>query len=324
MKNNYSIVLVHIGDKFYNYINICIEQIRRFNNCEIYLVLPKKFKGLIKHDINIIPIETLEMTDKHLKFIQTTRLNTKFRGGFWKYAVERFFFIEDLIQTFNLVNVFHLENDVLIYRDLSEIVSVFCDNHFEMAATFDNDIRCIPGFLYFKDNNIISELNQFILSNNGVNDMEVIAEFNRVYDKIEFLPVIPENYDKEMKSISGLTTKMREKYFHNINIFNSIFDAAAIGQYLGGVDSRNQGDIKISIIKSILKWSEKLNIPLGLKPSLDTTGFINESSVFNVSDFNFDWNLDTKGRKIPYLLYKDKKYQINNLHIHSKNLKRFQ
>jgi len=75
-----------------------------------------------------------------------------------------------------------------------------------------------------------------------------------------------------------------------------LFDGAAIGQYLGGVDPRNQ--------KS--------------KP-----GFINESCVFNPSRFLFEWIKDDKGREIPYAIFKDCKYRINNLHIHSKNLAKF-
>ena len=74
---------------------------------------------------------------------------------------------------------------------------------------------------------------------------------------------------------------------------NSIFDAAAIGQYLGGVDPRN--------------------IPY------DTTGFINEGCVFDPSNFKYKW-INSE----PFMVLENgHEVKINNLHIHSKNLKRF-
>ena len=81
------------------------------------------------------------------------------------------------------------------------------------------------------------------------------------------------------------------------NNFNMIFDAAAIGQFLGGVDPRN--------------------IPG------DTTGFINETCVIKYDRYGFDWNIDNGIRK-PFLIdYNGDKIPIFNLHIHCKCLEKF-
>ena len=52
-------------------------------------------------------------------------------------------------------------------------------------------------------------------------------------------------------------------YNENFQEFNSIFDAAAIGQYLGGVDPRNSPG--------------------------DTRGFVNETCVVNYDKYEFTW-----------------------------------
>ena len=78
---------------------------------------------------------------------------------------------------------------------------------------------------------------------------------------------------------------------------DSISDAAAIGQYLGGIDP----------------WHGCHN----------TIGFINETCIFNPALCSFVWELDFKNRKIPYIIFKNAKYCINNLHIHCKNLNKF-
>ena len=95
------------------------------------------------------------------------------------------------------------------------------------------------------------------------------------------------------RSPMGHQVKNIQKYYNNIEAFQSIFDAAALGQYLGGIDPNNG-------------------------PS--SPGFINESCVFNPSLLSYEWINDDRGRKIPYIIFSGEKYRINNLHIHCKNL----
>jgi len=74
--------------------------------------------------------------------------------------------------------------------------------------------------------------------------------------------------------------------------FNYIFDGAAIGQYLGGVDPANI--------------------------SSNTIGFVNETCIIKFNKYSFVW----KDKK-PFIIIRGKEYPIFNLHIHSKNLKMF-
>lgn len=292
-----SIVLVHLGGQFFDYINDCIEQIKKFNNCDVYLVCEDIHKDkVLDKKVIFVPINTLPQNDKHQTFNNTTQLNRNFRGGFWKFATERFFLLERVMEIFKLENVFHLENDNLIFSNLEDYVKIF-EDEYNIAAIFDNDDRCIPGFMYFKDLSSISDFTSFILGKNGINDMELLPQYKKETNRVKNLPILPSNYDLPFKSQTGLTTIDEKQYFTNIDKFNLIFDGAAIGQYLGGIDPRNQAG--------------------------NTVGFINESSLFDISKFSFEWELDDKGRMIPFLIYKEEKYKINNLHMHCKNLKKF-
>ena len=293
---SYSFVLVHIGNFFYEYIIDCINQIKKFNNTDIYLIISKVNSDKVKHlNINIEYIEDLEKTTKHQIFNSNSTLNPTFRGGFWKSATERFFYVEDVILKYNLRNVFHMENDNLIYFNVSDNLKIF-ENNYNIAATFDNDIRCIPVFIYFKELKSISDLNYFILMNNGPNDMELLSKYKNDTNNIKNLPVIPTTYKETLQSLTGLVTNNKNQYSLNLNLFNSLFDAAAIGQYIGGVDPRNDPN--------------------------NSVGFINESALYQVNNFKIEWKIDKDGR-IPYLVYDDKIYKLNNLHIHSKKLKEF-
>jgi hypothetical protein len=83
--------------------------------------------------------------------------------------------------------------------------------------------------------------------------------------------------------------------------FQIIFDAAAMGQYLGGVDPRN--------------------IPG------DTRGFVNETCIIKYDQYRFIWKT-SENIKRPFIVAKDSSdtdfiCPIFNLHIHSKNLENF-
>ena len=293
----HKVVLIHIGDIFYSYINQCINQIKKFTDSEIILLTSVNHFSLIKNEVKLIPIESIDISKKHKHFLNSFNLNSKFRGGFWRYTSQRFFYLEDVVNKYNIENIFHFENDVLIYNDLNIIEDLLIQNNIEAASTFDNDNRCIPGYNYFRNNNIISNLTEYILNESGKkNDMEMLSNFSKAFDSFKYLPVIPNFYSESLISIDGFGSKIENKYSENFQIFNSVFDAAAIGQYLGGVDPRN-GKIK--------------------------ENFINESAIYQANKFTYKWEIDAKGRNCPYIIYKNKFIKVNNLHIHSKRLNEF-
>jgi hypothetical protein len=82
----------------------------------------------------------------------------------------------------------------------------------------------------------------------------------------------------------------------NCDMFPFIFDAAAIGQYIGGVDPRNE--------------------------SGNTIGFVNETCVIKYNNYKI-WFEEKNGFKKPFIQIQDKIIPIFNLHIHSKNLEKF-
>ena len=82
----------------------------------------------------------------------------------------------------------------------------------------------------------------------------------------------------------------------NFKDFNLIFDAAAMGQYLGGIDPKND--------------------------SSNTIGFVNETCVIKYNNYKFFYNVIDNIKK-PFLLINNIPFRVFNLHIHSKNLKNF-
>ncbi|MFI0435520.1 MAG: hypothetical protein ACH350_07340 [Parachlamydiaceae bacterium] len=307
-KSDYSIIFIHIGKTIPPHVPIALAQARLFNqDCPIILAGNQEAMKDIslacaQSNVTFIALESLVQTEEHKKFRQLSGLDNKWHNGFWLYTSERFLYLQDLILQYDLTNIFHLEHDNMLYANLNDILSVFENDYPGLGLTMHNDQVCIPGFVYIADKEIITQLAFFFAENasKNQNDMQILGSFKSLIGHVfaKNLPIIFEEYALEhpLKSMTNQIPLDPSKYFLNINQFNSIFDAAALGQYLGGIDP-------------IHGQSEP--------------GFINESCIFNPSYLNYKWVIDLQGRRVPFIKYKDKYLRINNLHIHSKNLKPF-
>jgi len=303
-----SIVFVHIGDHLPVYLETAIKQARLFNSCPIFLVanknaLAEQEEALKKYYTNCVPCESLLKTNEHLAFIQNSKLDKSFREGFWNRAAERFFYLQDLIRQYQLMCVVHLENDVMIYADVFSLLPTFRKLYPHIGMTFDNDQRCVPGFIYVSDSKSMDHLAQFMVSEfcGGKIDMLALGNYYRQFGGLytDQLPIIMQSYVANNVLINSYRhiPKNKFQYCKNDNEFQSIFDGAALGQYLGGVDPRNDPSSK--------------------------PGYISDACVFDPSRLIFSWKIDKNGRKIPYAKYGETEYRINNLHIHSKKLALF-
>ncbi len=305
------IVFVHLGKELPDYLPVSIAQARLFHpDWPIFLIanqaalehLPEQ---LSQCNVQYTPCEELPTDPLHAEFLQRSRLDRSFRDGFWTYTTERFFYVYELMKQQQFEELFHLENDVMLYTDLEILLPIFHSQYNgKMAVTLDNEDRCIPGFLYISTSTPLYELLSFITERSisrSANDMMFLARFHNIFQGryIDSLPVIMPQYtqERELKSAHGGHRTDNPTLFHrNIDLFSSLFDAAALGQYLGGQDPRN-GPCEF--------------------------GFVNESSLFQTNLLEFEWQQDQAGRWIPFAKYQGQLWKINNLHIHSKQLDQF-
>ena len=271
-----NIILVSTG-VFQSYILDNIKQLLLFNY-NIIVITEKKFF----FELNEYPqITLIDSNSLSTNYDKKTRLNSKFRQGFWVNCSKRLFLVYEYMKKNDVTNCIHLENDVLLYSDLTAYLKD--DN--KIYITMDHKNRCIPGIMYIPNYTLLDNLvNNY---NYSKNDMTNLANFyNNNKDICKTFPIINKN------------TSFKEDNLYNCNFskFNSIFDAAAIGQYLGGIDPRNK--------------------------SGDTTGFINETCVVKFNNYQFKW-IKKNDYFYPHIIIDEQIIPITNLHIHSKRLKDF-
>ena len=274
-----NIVLVCINN-FQDYILINIEQLIKLKHDNIFVITNNIFFDkflLYKNKINLIDVESL---NDCYNFFKKTKLDKHFRNGFWALTSLRFFYIYSLMEKHDLKDVIHLENDVLIYYNINILEDKF--NKQKLFVPFDSFNRNIASIMYIPSSDIFKK----ILDNYDFtkNDMEIFSIIKKNNNLIENLPIFPYCFDNNLEV---------NFVCNNFNSFDFIFDAAAIGQYLGGVDPKNN--------------------------SKNTVGFVNETCVIKYNNYEFIWKED-ENIKRQFLLINKIKYTIFNLHIHSKNL----
>jgi hypothetical protein len=313
-----NLVYIHIGENLPNYIFDSIYQSLLVSpTTKIYVILNDSviphFRSIIssfnlnlylKNPINIemyvecIPISILKVPQEYSTFINNLPDTTKqFRDAFWISTTARFFYIESLMELFKLRNVYHIENDIMIYENLEDIP---VDKN-KMYMVKDSPGRVIPSILFIPDCSHLNRLNSYMLkqlisSQTLMNDMQLLGSYSA--NHTDYFPF-------------DFTTDS-----------SFIMDGAAIGQFVGGIDPRN--------IPEYNNKNEKEQQILCINNP--TKGFINETSTFKPNEITiFKKDLHLNNVNVPIELFYGQKEsenviqlkQINNLHIHSKQLYQF-
>lgn len=309
---NFPSCLIHLGDEPPpGYYITCLEQLRFYSDGDIFLLAEILTEYQVTK-INSLAIEhhkpsSLKRVRSHEDFLEVNQLNSKFRNGFWKYVVERFYVLEELMITVGIKRVLHLEGDNLIFCNVAELVDVLSPIYSGIAVPFDHDLRAVAGILFIFDIEALNIFNKFSVemykNNPGVqlNDMELLGFFRNAFPRyIDSLPVVPRNYPGPFRNELGEESKNPEMFSNNFEKLNLLFDANALGQYIDGVDPRNTNG----------KCTRK---------------FINETAMHRFDYFNVLYEREiNKNALHPLLELNGNRSRIANLHIHSKNLKKYQ
>ena len=283
-------ILIALGD-IPDYLNDCIQQIKKTQKkSKIYLLVNKtsEFKN---KNCKIVNVESLKKSKEHILFIKKSKLaQDSFRNFFWKHSIERFYYLNDFLNKSNLTNVFHIENDVLLFQDLEKILKEI--KFYNFACIRDSINRVIGSLIFIKNKKVSTRIVN--ISNNYLNenDMKILNYLDKKISNSINLP-LGETLDFIKKS----------KNFKKIKKIPFIFDAAAIGQF---IDGPHRKKLLTRIFFNIKKFF------------MINDGFVNTETNLKI----YNWKIKWKNKK-PYKQENEKLIPIVNLHIHSKNLKKF-
>src|SRR5438477_595918 len=138
----HSLVFVHLGGAVPAYALDALQQARLFNACPAYLIAQESALADFKLDAGLrvepVACESLPLSDKQRHFRAAWKAGYADRHQFWMFAIERFFYLEQFMIQRQTQNVFHLENDVILYADLEALAPIFQSSFPGLASTLDN------------------------------------------------------------------------------------------------------------------------------------------------------------------------------------------
>jgi hypothetical protein len=289
-----ALVLFHSGKGLPLYLEYTFKQIRLFNSKIIvyFLTDPRSLRSQVFKTYRIFPINKDAFYSDKIKEFEL--VYGRKSSDFWTITATRLMYLENFIQARKLKDVYYFENDVLLYYDLKELHNIFVSLYSNLSITTGGETKCMTGFLFIKNWKSLSLMTQFFI--------DVLTEYGK--------DLVVEHYGMEMLHEMSLMRaygkEMGSSYLADLptlpdspdfKVFNSIFDPAAWGQYVGG--TKNEGP--------------------GAKPLDHYVSRV----LIDHPEYDVVWKKDEKGRKIPYFTGMEEDVRINNLHIHSKHLSKY-
>ena len=307
MAEHCNVVQVHLGKAVPSYLYDQLRQTRVLNpGNSMYLILGPGTEHDTAHlktlEVVVVDVASVVKCQNHRRFIRGNRLNPRSLGGFWRYTTERFFAIESFLEACRLRNVVHMENDVMLYAGLDSLLPGFHAACPGAGIIMDSERRCVPGLMYLSALPALSAMNDFIVRNalrKRQTDMQAIGAFmgQATFAECSALPVLPPRYRELFPLVNAKAEEGSSPWYDAaFGQFGGVFDGAALGQFVGGID--------------------KIHDPG------DTTGFVNETAVYDPRKMGIHWKTEN-GLRRPFGMVDGSEFPIFNLHIHSKQLERF-
>ena len=214
-------VFVHLGPANASHL---WANIRRFNK-----LFPNQPTAVILSDAKHIPrvnakkneIYIYRTTEEDELILSKLAHNMKFRQGFWRFSIERFYALRKFHELHPNSPLLHLESDVLVmpnfpFESFKQIRNLAWEKF--------NETHDVSALMYLKAPEdtfwLTQKLTLTLAQSEKLTDMTALSMLSKNYpDKITLLP--------------GTTQSPEFK------TFGGIFDAAPIGMWLNGRDPRN-------------------------------------------------------------------------------------
>jgi hypothetical protein len=177
--------------------------------------------------------------------LRSSQYDLSWRKGYWLRVFLRFLVLRNYCASHQGAGPFvHFECDVASYATRPMLEEFLTGMLTPSAMPFIDDATACPGIVLATSAQAMATLAdmviQDVLSGAGRSDMESLAKA-RAVGLLEAMPTKAQDARTFMK-VLPLTEDGQRSSPHAANI---IFDAASVGQYLFGIDPRNNGGILI-------------------------------------------------------------------------------
>lgn len=239
--------------------------------------------------INLVLNETSELKSK----FAGRNIDQQFRMGYWNLTLERIFAVLNYQIDNDLKQILHVESDVILMETFPFVTLEQCGYAHWCEYGSGHDVASLLHIPDSKGANQIKEKMIEILSQNqNLTDMQLLYQIRNEESNVRLFPSFA---DKNCINLP----KSSETYCE-CGPPNFIYDGLTYGMYLSGQDPRNNYG----------RYSIGDNSPF-------------ESGATHINPKHFSWFFDELGRLNAKCSCCNTAVQLQNLHIHSKNMKLF-
>lgn len=289
------VILVHLGYVLPEHVVDCVDQLKIWKGDA-----RRQYRFIMVCNTNDVAHQASLIPNLEIYRYDYQRWSSEFNGAsfsgkhhaLFQWSLIRFHALMTCMKQWNIGSAIHIEHDNLIYAPLDDLFDL-CQRSCgpKLGLTPDHMSRVIGGFTFVGSVQALEQFHEQCCEQKFSQiDMEALSTFlNRNPTWSYALPVMPAEWKNESYP------KLNE----NARTFEvGIFDAAAAGQWIGGID----------VIHSME----------------DTRGFVNETAMYQV---HVQWTRDSRQRMVPvYSLQHNGRtlyYRFFNLHMHCKKLHRY-
>ncbi|MFA5397479.1 MAG: hypothetical protein WC346_15830 [Methanogenium sp.] len=293
------LIFTHVNSNLPEYIQYNFIQNRLLNPtldisivCHKNKLSSKSYNYLLQSNIQLIPYEDLEQDDLVQEFRKISWYkvwgipDTKYPSplDFVQGTTERLYALNAYLSKIKINDVFHSENDVLCYTPILDIYNIVKNNFAKLSLTKMGNQDHTFSFVYIPTPKTLYDFCVYNLEKMKLGDQHL----RRIYhmDMVHEMS-IAKIYEEETNQLDFFPILKTDNTF---SFFNSLFDPASYGQYLGGTNNH------------------------GLGPGYAGAHHIIGREILN-------------NRHIPYISTNGTPYveniKLNTLHIHSKQLQNF-
>lgn len=290
-----NIVFAYFGKSAPDYLikNLNLHAMR-FREHQVWFLTNSEMwiSGDLDKGVKVFHIDKYQKSDAMIEiFGHISAEKISFRNGYWQLTILRILAVQDFQEKFQ-EPLIHVEGDVLLMPNFPfeklksvELVSYPLVNRgYGCAST-----------LYSPSNRELSLLRDFfqkeIQTNNSLTDMDLLGMYQESHpERVFCLPSAPRDPDAFNDWVSGHEKDLLSNGFE---FFGGLFDGMTIGQFLLGEDPMNH---------------------FGRRPIYRSQSH----HSYAPSRSTFGW--EESG---PYIKFRDCRFNIYSLHVHSKDLRVF-
>lgn len=269
---------VHLGGDLPIHLELNIRRFKRlFPNIPITLIVDSEC-DVSEVSQNIWKMHIYNREDQQLaELFPKLSHDLEFREGFWIKTLERLFAFIEFHKTLDFdTQLIHIESDVVLLPNFpwhkfskSRLPPLgWC------AFSPDHDVASLVYSRNHDSSSLLKKsLIKFLRKDSFVNDMTALNRVAKMYPQETFYFPMDGGSDFTIrdtrKSTRKTTADPKSKYFHE---FEGVFDGAAFGLYLTGIDPRNTFGLRLVHNRSNLLNSKAYIQPQEYEYSTDDVG----------------------------------------------------